>query len=154
MNRLLTLMVQRNIRGLETSKGLIFAVWEWFEGSLMGRIRELAMFTTAFCIYVQASVLHGEQDYVYPQELFFYRSFMDQIPFNQSPFWSCILETLKNKPHKPHNASAPYPTMYHFVTEMCNTLHFCYGIRDCCIVWFVQRNPNAICASYTELKDE
>ena len=46
--------------------------------------------------------------------------------------------------HKSHNASDKYPTMHHFVTEMCTFAHFCYkmvhcGIWDWCIVRFVQQ---------------
>ena len=46
--------------------------------------------------------------------------------------------------HKSHNASDRYPTMYHFVTEMCTRAHFCYkmvhcGIWDWRIVGFVQQ---------------
>ena len=29
-----------------------------------------------------------------------------------------------NQSHKSHNAPVPYPTMHHFVTEMCTCVHF------------------------------
>ena len=33
--------------------------------------------------------------------------------------------------HKSHNASDKYPTMHHFVTEMCTHAHFCYKMLHC-----------------------
>ena len=35
---------------------------------------------------------------------------------------------------KSHNATYPYPTMHHFVTEMCTCAHFCY---KWCIVGYL-----------------
>ena len=35
--------------------------------------------------------------------------------------------------HKSHNASNKYPTMHHFLTEMCTHAHFCYKMVHCWI---------------------
>ena len=39
--------------------------------------------------------------------------------------WS-IFSPNAHPSHKSHNASHKYPTMHHFVTEMCTHAHFCY----------------------------
>ena len=61
-----------------------------------------------------------------------------------------------DKSNKSHNASDKYPTMHHFVTEMCTCAHFCYkivhrGIWDCCIVGFPQQvySPILLWVSFT-----
>ena len=42
--------------------------------------------------------------------------------------------------HKSHNALILYPTMHHFVTEMCMCAHFCYKqngvLRDICLMYY------------------
>ena len=45
--------------------------------------------------------------------------------------------------HKSHDALVPYPTMQHFVAELCTCVHFCYKMLHCgifvwCIVGFVR----------------
>ena len=55
----------------------------------------------------------------------------------------CEMELL-DPSHKSHNALDKYPTMLHFITEMCTRAHFCYKMVHCgiwgwCIVGFSQK---------------
>ena len=56
-----------------------------------------------------------------------------------------LLDRQPSEPsHNSHKTLDNYPTMHHFVTEMCTRAHFCYimvhcGIWDWCIVGFVQQ---------------
>ena len=46
----------------------------------------------------------------------------DDVPWERySQFWSSLWRIYP--PHKSHNATVPYPTMHHFVTEMCTCVH-------------------------------
>ena len=45
--------------------------------------------------------------------------------------WCCRNRFL----HKSHNAPVPYPTMHHFVTEMCTQVHIC--VTKWCIVGYL-----------------
>ena len=64
------------------------------------------------------------------------------IDFSLVRFCGIYLRTI-NLLHKSHNVPFPYPTMYHFVTEMYTCAHFCYKMVHCgifvwCIVGFVR----------------
>ena len=37
--------------------------------------------------------------------------------------------------HKSHNATERYPTMHHFVTEICTRAQFCHNIMAHCGIW-------------------
>ena len=52
--------------------------------------------------------------------------------------------------HKSHNAPFPYPTMHHFVKEMCTHEHFCYKMVHCGI--FVKSNMGFVRLVYTLCK--
>ena len=45
--------------------------------------------------------------------------------------------------HKSHNASVPYPTIYHFVTEMCTSLHISVT-KHCLVLHQSGIKPNLI----------
>ena len=46
----------------------------------------------------------------------------------------CLFLFSTDASHKTHNASGKYPTMCHFVTEMCTCVHF--SVTKWCIVWY------------------
>ena len=56
-------------------------------------------------------------------------------------WWACVFAVNLTMPaisinqsHKPYNAPAPYPTMYHYVTEMCTYVHI--FVTNWCIVGY------------------
>ena len=57
-----------------------------------------------------------------------------QISINQIFLWCWPLKH-DNLSHKSHNASIPYPTMHHFVTEMCTCVHI--SVTKWCIVGYL-----------------
>ena len=59
-----------------------------------------------------------------------------QIMFNNF-FWLNIFHLFIaiNLLHKSHNAPVPYPTMHHFVTEMCTCVHI--SVTKWCIVGYL-----------------
>ena len=67
------------------------------------------------------------------------------------PFFPCKIVTKDQS----HNALNTYPTMHHFVTEMCTHVHisdtkWCIvGYRNWCIVGFVQQVPLRTCYDTT-----
>ena len=58
--------------------------------------------------------------------------------WNESSQLTFVQEKPINPLKKSHNAPVPYPTMHHFVTEMCIHAHFCYKVVHCGIfVWCI-----------------
>ena len=51
----------------------------------------------------------------------------------------CIDRSQPNLLHKSHNAPVPYPTVHHFVTEMCRYVHI--SVKKICIVGYL---PSAL----------
>ena len=50
-------------------------------------------------------------------------------------FWNVSTRSFSNLLHKFHKASVPYPTMHHFVTEMCACVHI--SVTKCCVVGYL-----------------
>ena len=49
--------------------------------------------------------------------------------------WLCLHQLEIDPSHKSHNAPDQYPTMHHFVTEMCTHVHI--SVTKWCIVWYL-----------------
>ena len=59
--------------------------------------------------------------------------YVEQWITHSSPMW-CLCWVQIDPTHKPHSAPVSYPTMHHFVTEMCTHVHI--SVTKWCIVGY------------------